>query len=391
MRALVYDVLRRADDASGRCRLRPCRRGGRRRPGRGHRPVPQRLARLAGPRPGHRAAARARPRAGRDGRGRRAGRARLAGRRPGHRAVRLRAAAGAPRARPATSRCASTRRSPASPTGARSPSWSRSRPPTSTSSRCRTSCPSRPPPAWAAASRTAYRAVVHQGRVRPGEWVAVHGCGGVGLSAIQIAVAAGARVVAVDVAPGALELARELGAQEAVDSRGLDSAAVARAVRTRHRRGSAPVAGRPRQPRHLHRLGVLPAGARPPRAGRPAAAGAGAPGGADGPGRRPRARAARQPRHAGTRLSRDARPDRLRPAAARAADHAASSPWTRPPRRSPGSGRSRASRWSPASEPPGPRPRQWSASRPLTRPTARVLTAPTTPRRRPTVGPGPPR
>ena len=79
---------------------------------------------------------------------------------------------------------------------------------------------------------TAFRAVVHQGKVRAGEWVAVHGCGGVGLSAIQIAVAAGARVVAVDVAPGALELARGLGAQEVVDSRGLDSATVAQAVRT---------------------------------------------------------------------------------------------------------------------------------------------------------------
>ena len=52
---------------------------------------------------------------------------------------------------------------------------------------------------------TAFRAVVQQGRVRPGEWVAVHGCGGVGLSAVQVAVAAGARVVAVDVSPGALE------------------------------------------------------------------------------------------------------------------------------------------------------------------------------------------
>ena len=69
------------------------------------------------------------------------------------------------------------------------------------------------------------------GQGAPGEWVAVHGCGGVGLSAIQVAVAAGARVVAVDIAPGALELARALGAQEAVDSRGLDSAAVAGAVR----------------------------------------------------------------------------------------------------------------------------------------------------------------
>ncbi|NUL34408.1 alcohol dehydrogenase catalytic domain-containing protein, partial [Streptomyces lunaelactis] len=33
---------------------------------------------------------------------------------------------------------------------------------------------------------TAFRAVVGQGRVRPGEWVAVHGCGGVGLSAVMI-------------------------------------------------------------------------------------------------------------------------------------------------------------------------------------------------------------
>ena len=63
---------------------------------------------------------------------------------------------------------------------------------------------------------TAFRAVAQVGRVRPGEWVAVHGCGGVGLSAVQIAVAAGARVVAVDVAPGALDLARQLGAEHSV-------------------------------------------------------------------------------------------------------------------------------------------------------------------------------
>ena len=38
---------------------------------------------------------------------------------------------------------------------------------------------------------TAYRAVVQQGAGARDEWVAVHGCGGVGLSAIQIAVAPG--------------------------------------------------------------------------------------------------------------------------------------------------------------------------------------------------------
>jgi alcohol dehydrogenase len=64
---------------------------------------------------------------------------------------------------------------------------------------------------------TAFRAVTGVGRVRPGEWVAVHGCGGVGLSAVQVAVAAGARVVAVDVSPGALELAAACGAEHLVD------------------------------------------------------------------------------------------------------------------------------------------------------------------------------
>lgn len=59
---------------------------------------------------------------------------------------------------------------------------------------------------------TAYRAVMSQGRVAPDEWVAVHGCGGVGLSAIMIAVAAGAHVIAIDVSPDALARAKALGA-----------------------------------------------------------------------------------------------------------------------------------------------------------------------------------
>ncbi|SFK41839.1 zinc-binding dehydrogenase [Geodermatophilus ruber] len=63
---------------------------------------------------------------------------------------------------------------------------------------------------------TAFRAVVQIARVQAGEWVAVHGCGGVGLSAVQIAAAAGARVVAVDVAEGALALARQFGAEHTV-------------------------------------------------------------------------------------------------------------------------------------------------------------------------------
>jgi alcohol dehydrogenase len=60
---------------------------------------------------------------------------------------------------------------------------------------------------------TAYRAVSAQGAVRPGEWVAVHGCGGVGLSAAMVACALGARVIAVDVREEPLELARRLGVE----------------------------------------------------------------------------------------------------------------------------------------------------------------------------------
>ncbi|MFF4782468.1 zinc-dependent alcohol dehydrogenase family protein [Streptomyces griseorubiginosus] len=76
---------------------------------------------------------------------------------------------------------------------------------------------------------TAFRAVVQQGRLAAGEWVAVHGCGGVGLSAVMIAAASGARVVAVDVSPGALALARKFGATECVDTSGAkDTAAVVR-------------------------------------------------------------------------------------------------------------------------------------------------------------------
>jgi alcohol dehydrogenase len=66
---------------------------------------------------------------------------------------------------------------------------------------------------------TSFRAVVVQGRAAPGEWVVVHGCGGVGLSAILIANALGANVIGVDIKPDALELARAAGARAALDAR----------------------------------------------------------------------------------------------------------------------------------------------------------------------------
>ncbi|MDR1791595.1 MAG: zinc-dependent alcohol dehydrogenase family protein [Propionibacteriaceae bacterium] len=59
---------------------------------------------------------------------------------------------------------------------------------------------------------TAFHALTRQGELQPGEWLAVYGCGGVGLSAIMIAKALGARVVAVDRAEPALARAAEVGA-----------------------------------------------------------------------------------------------------------------------------------------------------------------------------------
>jgi len=65
---------------------------------------------------------------------------------------------------------------------------------------------------------TAFRAVVDQGKTSAGQWVAVHGCGGVGLSAIMIANAIGANVVAIDISDSALELARSVGAVATVNA-----------------------------------------------------------------------------------------------------------------------------------------------------------------------------
>jgi alcohol dehydrogenase len=63
---------------------------------------------------------------------------------------------------------------------------------------------------------TAFRAVVDKGGVRDGTMVAVWGCGGVGLSAVMVAAALGATVVAVDIDPRALQLAADFGAAHTV-------------------------------------------------------------------------------------------------------------------------------------------------------------------------------
>jgi D-arabinose 1-dehydrogenase-like Zn-dependent alcohol dehydrogenase len=72
---------------------------------------------------------------------------------------------------------------------------------------------------------TAFHGLVDQAQVRPGEWLAVHGCGGVGLSAVQIGTALGASVIAVDVDARKLDAARAEGAIATVDAAKDDPAA----------------------------------------------------------------------------------------------------------------------------------------------------------------------
>lgn len=69
---------------------------------------------------------------------------------------------------------------------------------------------------------TAYRALVGRARLGPGEQVTVVGAGGVGLSAVMIAHALGARVIAVDRNPDALAVAARLGADHTLLADGVD-------------------------------------------------------------------------------------------------------------------------------------------------------------------------
>ena len=68
---------------------------------------------------------------------------------------------------------------------------------------------------------TGFGAVARTAGVRPGETVAIIGCGGVGLAAINAAVVAGAsRIIAVDRLPGKLTMARSFGATDTIDASG---------------------------------------------------------------------------------------------------------------------------------------------------------------------------
>jgi len=70
---------------------------------------------------------------------------------------------------------------------------------------------------------TSYHGIVDRAQVKPGEWVAVHGCGGIGLSAVHIASAIGATVIAVDLDDRKLELARKVGAAHVINGKNTDA------------------------------------------------------------------------------------------------------------------------------------------------------------------------
>ncbi len=69
---------------------------------------------------------------------------------------------------------------------------------------------------------TSFHAVKNRGAVKGGEWVAIIGCGGVGINAVQIAAALGASVIAIDIDDRKLQLAKQLGAIEAINPEGVD-------------------------------------------------------------------------------------------------------------------------------------------------------------------------
>lgn len=69
---------------------------------------------------------------------------------------------------------------------------------------------------------TSFRGLIDQAALKPNEWVAIYGCGGVGLSAVMIAVAAEAKVVAIDPDEARLQVALDLGAVKTVNPRTTD-------------------------------------------------------------------------------------------------------------------------------------------------------------------------
>ncbi len=71
---------------------------------------------------------------------------------------------------------------------------------------------------------TAFQALTGRAGLQAGEWLAVHGTGGIGLSVLLIGLALGARVIVVDIVQERLDHALSLGAEAAVSARDGDVA-----------------------------------------------------------------------------------------------------------------------------------------------------------------------
>ena len=65
---------------------------------------------------------------------------------------------------------------------------------------------------------TSFRGLVDQGELKAGQWVAIHGCGGVGLSAVMIATALKANVIAIDINNEKLAFAKKMGAMHVMNA-----------------------------------------------------------------------------------------------------------------------------------------------------------------------------
>ncbi len=74
---------------------------------------------------------------------------------------------------------------------------------------------------------TAFRGLFDRAGLIPGEWLAIHGCGGVGLSAVMIGQALGAQIVAIDINDEALAMARRLGANLTLNPSRVEDVALA--------------------------------------------------------------------------------------------------------------------------------------------------------------------
>ncbi|RTL56098.1 MAG: alcohol dehydrogenase [Sphingobacteriales bacterium] len=70
---------------------------------------------------------------------------------------------------------------------------------------------------------TAWRGVTTQGALKAGDFIAIHGCGGVGLSAIMIAATAGAIPIAVDIDESKLAFAKTIGAAYTINAKNVSN------------------------------------------------------------------------------------------------------------------------------------------------------------------------